>query len=148
MSGIILLVNGPNLNMLGVREPEKYGKTTLEEIVEKTAKRASESGFRLKAFQSNHEGSIIDFIQKEGMEADGMLLNAGAFTHTSVAVRDAILSVKLPFIELHLSNVFAREEFRHRSFLSDIAAGVICGFGETSYELAIRAMIDFLSKRG
>lgn len=147
MASTILLVNGPNLNMLGIREPEKYGHTTLEAIVKNAREYAEERGFRLKAFQSNHEGEIVDFIQKEGLESSAMVLNAGAFTHTSIAIRDSILSVRIPFIEMHLSNVFAREEFRHKSWFSDIAIGVICGFGETSYSLAMNAIIDFIEKK-
>ena len=143
-SGFILLVNGPNLNMLGIREPEKYGKKKLTEITDEVEKIAQGSGFKIKSFQSNHEGELVDFIQSEGMEAKGMVINAGALTHTSIALRDAILSVKIPFTEIHISNIFARENFRHISYLSDIAVGLISGFGENSYYLGIKAMIDFI----
>jgi 3-dehydroquinate dehydratase II len=147
MKDVILLVNGPNLNMLGVREPDKYGNISLAEIIDKLDKDASGKGYSIKSLQSNHEGEIIDFIQTDGRTARGMILNAGAFTHTSVAIRDAILSVKLPFIEVHLSNIFAREEFRKNSYLSDIAVGVISGFGENSYYLGLTAITDYISKK-
>ncbi len=143
-SGIILLVNGPNLNMLGIREPEKYGNKKLQDIVDAVEKYAVNLGYKIKSFQSNHEGELIDFIQKEGITASGMVINAGAFTHTSIALRDAILSIKLPFTEIHISNIFCREDYRRHSYLSDIAAGLITGFGENSYYLGIRAMIDFI----
>lgn len=146
MQGTLLVVNGPNLNMLGRREPEKYGKKTLLEIMDELDKRAQTMNYKLKSFQSNSEGDIIDFIQREGSQAKGMLLNAGAYTHTSIAIRDAILSVQLPFIEVHLTNVFAREPFRHHSYLSDIAVGVISGFGAGSYMLALTGLVDFIQK--
>jgi len=146
MNGKILLVNGPNLNMLGIREPEKYGNQKLMEIVEEIDKIAEQNGFKLVSLQSNCEGDLVDFIQKEGINGKGLIINAGAYTHTSIAIRDAILSVKIPSIEVHLSNIFAREDFRHHSYLSDIAIGVICGFGPNSYYLAIKAMIDFIAK--
>lgn len=129
----ILLVNGPNLNMLGMREPDKYGSITLEEIVNRCKSIASRYGYEILHFQSNIEGEIVSFIQREGVNAKGMVINAGAYTHTSIAIRDAILSVNIPFVEVHLSNVYARESFRHKSFLSDIAIGVITGFKENSY---------------
>ncbi len=147
MAETILLANGPNLNMLGEREPDKYGSATLADIVGAVRKVCSIRGFELEDFQSNSEGELIDFIQKKGKNAAGLLINAGAFTHTSIAIRDAILSVNVPFVELHLSNVFKRESFRHVSYLSDIAIGVIAGFGENSYYLAATALIDFLGKR-
>lgn len=147
MKGTILLVNGPNLNMLGSREKEIYGSDTLPDIVSRFENRAREAGLTPLAFQSNEEGEIVGFIQKEGKNAAGMLLNAGAFTHTSIAIRDAILSVHVPFVEIHLSNIFARENFRHHSYLSDIAVGLVAGFGAQSYELGTTAMIDFIAKR-
>lgn len=146
MSNKILLVNGPNLNMLGQREPEKYGNKNLKDILDFSRKMTEAEKFSLITFQSNSEGEIVDFIQKEGINSSGMLLNAGAYTHTSIAIRDAILSVQIPFIEIHLTNVFAREAFRRESYLSDIAIGVISGFGENSYYLGIRAIIDFIRK--
>ncbi len=140
----ILVVNGPNLNMLGTREPEKYGHATLIEINEIMAGEAEKNGFQLLHFQSNSEGEIIDFIQKEGRDSAGMVINAGAFTHTSIAIRDAILSVGLPFVEVHVSNIFKRESFRHHSYLSDIAIGMITGFGPDSYYLGIEALCRYL----
>lgn len=148
MSKKILLVNGPNLNMLGVREPEKYGSLSLNEIVESLTKIAGETGFVLKSFQSNHEGEIIDFIQMEGPSSKGLIINAGAYTHTSIAIRDAILSVSIPFVEVHLSNIYKREGFRQKSFLSDIAVGVICGFGYYVYELGFYALVNYLENKG
>src|SRR5688572_7714177 len=135
-----LLLNGPNLNLLGQREPEVYGSDTLASIEERAKNTAAQLGHELVAFQSNAEHELIDRIQ--AAKANGVsfaIINPGAFTHTSVAMRDALLGVKLPFIELHLSNTFAREEFRHKSFFSDIATGVIVGLGAQGYELAVHA---------
>ncbi|MGC8870922.1 MAG: type II 3-dehydroquinate dehydratase, partial [Brevinematia bacterium] len=129
----ILIVNGPNLNMLGVREPDKYGNLKLEDILLKCKEISSKFGYEVISFQSNLEGEIVSFIQKEGLKASGMILNAGAYTHTSIAIRDAILAVNIPFVEVHISNVFKRESFRHHSYLSDIAIGVISGFKADSY---------------
>ena len=147
MNGTILLVNGPNLNMLGTREPEKYGHTTLIDITQNIEKIAGESGYKLLPFQSNSEGKIIDFIQQEGADAAGMILNAAAYTHTSVAIRDAILSVQIPFVEVHISNIFKRESFRQHSYLSDIAIGMVTGFGDYSYVLGIKALVNSLDKK-
>jgi 3-dehydroquinate dehydratase-2 len=147
MKGTILVVNGPNLNMLGVREVEKYGGKNLDAILAQLEEKAHGLDYKIKSFQSNSEGEMIDFIQLEGREAKGMLLNAGAYTHTSIAIRDAILSVKVPFVEIHLSNIFNREHFRSHSFLSDIALGIISGFGENSYYLGISALVDLIEKR-
>lgn len=133
----ILLVNGPNLNLLGTREIDKYGKITLNEIEEKLKKIASQRDVNLLAFQSNHEGLLIDFIHSEGKKSDGMILNPGAFTHTSIALRDAILGVDLPFIEVHITNIYKRETFRHHSFFKDIAIGQIVGLGVEGYFLAL-----------
>ncbi|MEJ5284433.1 MAG: type II 3-dehydroquinate dehydratase [Brevinematales bacterium] len=144
MGNKILLINGPNLNMLGTREPDKYGHLTLNEIVENLKRIAKEQGFILKDFQSNHEGEIIDFIHKEGLSAKGLIINAGAYTHTSIAIRDSILSVSIPFVEVHLSNVYKREDFRKKSYLSDIAIGVISGFGHYVYELGLLALIKYI----
>jgi len=143
----ILLVNGPNLNMLGMREPDKYGSITLEEIVNRCKSIASRYGYEILHFQSNIEGEIVSFIQREGVNAKGMVINAGAYTHTSIAIRDAILSVNIPFVEVHLSNVYARESFRHKSFLSDIAIGVITGFKENSYYSGILCLLEYLGER-
>ncbi|MCX7820899.1 MAG: type II 3-dehydroquinate dehydratase [Brevinematales bacterium] len=144
MGNKILLVNGPNLNMLGTREPDKYGRLTLNEIVENLSKISKENGFILKDFQSNHEGEIIDFLHREGASSKGLIINAGAYTHTSIAIRDAILSVSIPFVEVHLSNVYKREDFRKNSYLSDIAIGVISGFGYYVYELGFYALVNYL----
>lgn len=144
----ILLVNGPNLNMLGIREVEKYGGENLAGITARLEKKAADEGYKLKSFQSNHEGALVDFIQKEGLTSAGMVLNAGAYTHTSIAVRDAILAVRISFIEVHLTNIYSREEFRHHSWLSDIAAGLIAGFGPAVYDYALTAMVDLIRKKG
>jgi len=135
----ILVINGPNLNMLGRREKSIYGEETLESINEMLTKRA-DGRCVLEFFQSNHEGDIVGMIQRT--DADGIILNAGAYTHTSVAIRDALLSVSKTFIEVHLSNVFAREEFRHKSYLSDVAKGVISGFGSMSYAFALDYFLE------
>lgn len=136
----ILLLNGPNLNLLGSREPETYGHVTLDGIVGDLAAIAQGQGHELDHFQSNAEHALIDRIHATRSDGTAFILfNPAAFTHTSVALRDALLAVGQPFIELHLSNVHAREPFRHRSYLSDIAVGVICGFGADSYRLALEA---------
>lgn len=143
----ILVVNGPNLNMLGIREPDKYGNTRLEDIISKCREIADRYGYEISDFQSNGEGEIVSFIQKEGANASGMIINAGAYTHTSIAIRDAILSVKIPFVEVHISNIFSREPFRHHSYLSDIAIGVISGFGENSYYFALLHLLSYLGEK-
>ena len=136
----LLLINGPNLNLLGSREPDIYGSETLADIEADLTRVAKELGHELTAFQSNAEHEIVERIHQAGRDATGfLLLNPGAFTHTSVAIRDALLAVGLPFIEMHLSNTFARETFRHRSYFSDIAAGCVFGLGSYGYELAMRA---------
>jgi 3-dehydroquinate dehydratase-2 len=136
----LLLLNGPNLNLLGTREPEVYGHTTLKDIEQSLTRVATELGHSLACTQSNHEGVLIDRIhQARGEQVAFILINPGAFTHTSVALRDALAGVAIPYIELHLSNVHAREPFRQHSYLSDQAVGVICGFGAHSYELALHA---------
>jgi 3-dehydroquinate dehydratase-2 len=140
----VLLLNGPNLNLLGQREPGLYGASTLAAIESDLADRAMALGVELSCFQSNHEGALIDRIQAAAGSCDGILINAGAFTHTSIALRDALLGVAIPFVELHLSNVHARESFRHHSFLADRAVGVICGFGPASYRLALEGLLDHL----
>jgi 3-dehydroquinate dehydratase-2 len=135
-----LLINGPNLNLLGSREPGVYGATTLADIEARCAAVASELGHNIRCFQSNAEHELIDRVQSARQEdVDFIIINPGAFTHTSVALRDALLAVEIPFIEVHLSNTFAREEFRHTSYFSDIAAACLFGFGDYGYELAIRA---------
>lgn len=141
----ILLLNGPNLNMLGKREPEKYGHATLDDIVSELEKQASALQCSLEHFQSNSEAALIDKIHAAMGVVDAIIINPAAFTHTSVALRDALLSVSIPFIEVHLSNVHAREAFRHHSYFSDIAAGVIVGFGAKGYALALDAAADILT---
>jgi len=143
----ILVVQGPNLNLLGTREPEVYGKTTLEDIHQKLGQLAKSHSVNLDTYQSNHEGELIDRIQRAKQEGvDFILINPGAFTHTSVALRDVLAGVAIPFIEVHLSNIHQREEFRKHSYLSDIATGVICGLGALGYELAMTAAIAHLQK--
>ena len=142
----ILVLNGPNLNLLGVREPGIYGSTDLKEVNEKLLSIASENGVELETFQSNAEFEIINKIHSAMGKVDYIVINPAAFTHTSVAIRDALLGVKIPFFEVHISNVHAREEFRHHSYLSDIATGVICGFGTDGYEYALRAAIKKILK--
>ena len=140
----LLLLNGPNLNLLGLREPGLYGVQTLAGIEAALVARASALGAQLDCFQSNHEGALVDRIHAARGEVDGILINAGAYTHTSIALRDALLAVATPFVELHLSNVHAREPFRHHSHLADKAVGVICGFGAASYPLALEGLVGHL----
>ena len=143
----ILVVQGPNLNLLGTREPEVYGKTTLEDIHQKLGQLANSHSVNLDTYQSNHEGELIDRIQKAKQESvDFIIINPGAFTHTSVALRDVLAGVAIPFIEVHLSNIHQREEFRKHSYLSDIATGLICGLGALGYELAMAAAIARIQK--
>ena len=142
----LLLLNGPNLNLLGTREPGVYGAVTLDQIVARSAALAAEFGHHLSAFQSNSEGDLVSRIQEApATHVALIIINPAAFTHTSVALRDALLAVKIPFIEVHLSNVYSRESFRHHSYFSDVAIGTITGFGATGYELAIRAAAQHLS---
>lgn len=144
----ILLVNGPNLNLLGTREPQIYGADTLGEIESRAAAVAKECGHQLTAFQSNAEHELIGRIHQAGREStDFLILNPGGFTHTSVALRDAIAAVQLPFLEVHLSNVHAREAFRRQSYFSDIAVGSIVGLGAIGYELAVRAIATLLARK-
>jgi len=144
MAKNLLLLNGPNLNLLGSREPEIYGTTTLADIEAAALAQAKEVGANLASFQSNHEGALIDRIHAAKTEGvDAIVINPGGFTHTSVSLRDALSSVAIPFIEVHISNIHQRESFRHQSFLSNIATGVICGLGVDGYRLAI----DFALKK-
>lgn len=137
MSDAILLLNGPNLNLLGTREPHIYGSTTLQDVEEKARKQAAELSVKLEAFQSNHEGTIVDRIHEAQGKVGFIVINAGAFTHTSVAIRDALSGVSIPFVEIHITNVHTRESFRHHSYLSDKARAVICGLGVYGYTAAI-----------
>ncbi|MGF1714953.1 type II 3-dehydroquinate dehydratase [Photobacterium chitinilyticum] len=137
----ILLINGPNLNLLGLREPGHYGQQTLAQIVTNLTAKATELGVELDHIQSNAEHELIDAIHNAHGKVDFIIINPAAFTHTSVAIRDALLGVQIPFIEVHLSNVHAREPFRHHSYLSDKAVGVICGLGPDGYEFALHAAV-------
>lgn len=140
----ILIIHGPNLNMLGKREPEIYGATTLEEINAALTSRAKGLGAEVTFFQSNSEGEIVSNIQDAMSKFEGVVINPGAYTHTSVAIRDAILSSGLPVVEVHISNVHKREDFRHKSFISGVALGVVSGFGVNSYMLGLSGLIDYL----
>ena len=143
----ILMLNGPNLNLLGTREPDVYGSLTLDQIEDRLRLLALELGFELTCIQSNHEGALIDALHAGIERYDGALFNPGAYTHTSIALRDAIASIHYPVIEVHLSNVQAREEFRHVSLVAAVCAGTISGFGWHSYELALRAIMAVLDDR-
>ncbi|GAB4223937.1 MAG: type II 3-dehydroquinate dehydratase [Francisella sp.] len=142
----ILVINGPNLNLLGIRQPNIYGNKTLLEINEELLDIAKKNNISIDFYQSNHEGQIIDKLQQT--EAKFIIINPAAFTHTSIAIRDAFLSINKPFIEIHLSNIYNRESFRTKSFLSDIAYGVICGFGSNGYKLALMEAINYINKNG
>ncbi|MFN7017503.1 MAG: type II 3-dehydroquinate dehydratase [Fimbriimonadales bacterium] len=143
----VLLLNGPNLNLLGEREPAIYGTETLERIVQRATECAQSLGIELHAVQSNHEGTLIDTLHQARTWAEGVILNAGAYTHTSVALRDAIRAVGLPTIEVHLSNIYAREPFRRRSLIAPVCVGTISGFGAHSYLLAVQAMAWVLEQK-
>ncbi|MEB3234733.1 MAG: type II 3-dehydroquinate dehydratase [Cyanobacteriota bacterium] len=143
----ILLLNGPNLNLLGQREPGLYGAQTLAAIEADLQQRAGVLGATLATFQSNHEGALVDRIHQASGQVDGILINAGALTHTSIALRDALLGVAIPFVELHLSNVHAREACRAQSYLADKALGVVSGFGPASYRLALEGLVERLRQQ-
>ena len=144
----LLLINGPNLNLLGTREPEVYGATTLDDIEAGLTAEAGELGHTLSCIQSNAEAELVDRVQAAGADGvDFILINPGAFTHTSVALRDALLGVAIPFIEIHISNIHAREEFRRQSYFSDVAKGVIAGLGPQGYTLALAAADNFLKQQ-
>jgi 3-dehydroquinate dehydratase II len=140
MAKPIYVLNGPNLNLLGSREPEVYGKETLEDVRKRCEQRAAALGLSVDFRQSNHEGELVAWIQEARTKAAGLIVNAGAFTHTSIAMLDALLACPIPSVEVHLSNIFTREPFRHRSYISKAVKGVICGFGGLGYELAIEAL--------
>ena len=144
MAKKILVLNGPNLNLLGLREPSVYGHTTLDQIDARLQTLAKEQGVSLSTYQSNHEGALVDRIQATRTDGtDFIVINAGAYTHTSVAIRDALAGVKISFVEVHLSNVYKREDFRHHSYLSDLAVGVIAGLGPAGYEAALRFAVPY-----
>ena len=140
----ILLINGANLNLLGTREPEKYGNTTLKDIEGSVINRGKELGADVDVWQSNHEGEIVDKIQSSKGVYDGILINAGGYTHTSVVIRDAIASVGIPTVEIHMTNIHAREEFRHTSLISGVAIGQVVGFKVLSYTLALEGLVSYL----
>ncbi len=142
----VLLINGANLNMLGQREPEKYGSTTLSDIEQSVIERGKVFGAEVDVWQSNHEGEIVDKIQSAKGVYDGILINAGGYTHTSVVIRDAISAIKIPTVEIHMTNIHAREEFRHTSLLSGVCIAQVVGFKELSYILALEGLVDFLKK--
>ena len=144
---LIAVLNGPNLNLLGEREPEVYGRATLQEIEAATRERARGLGVECSWTQTNHEGELVEAIQQLRGRADGAVINAAAFTHTSLALRDAVLAVKVPFVEVHLSNIFAREPERRRSLLADVAIGVVTGFGADSYRLGLEGVVHYLASR-
>lgn len=140
----IVVLNGPNLNLLGSREPDTYGTTTLDQIKTLVTKQAQSHGLSVDFRQSNVEGTLVDWLQEADGSALGVILNAAAYTHTSIALHDATAAISIPVIEVHLSNIFAREQYRHHSYISDVAAGVICGFGATGYVLAVDALASML----
>lgn len=143
----ILLLNGPNLNMLGAREPKHYGSISLASIEEKIQTLSSQHNVKVECFQANSEEKLINKIHESFQQVDFILINPAAYTHTSVALRDALLAVSIPFVEIHLSNVHKREPFRHHSYFSDVAEGVICGLGAKGYEFAFLFAIDYLAKK-
>ncbi|BGI51501.1 MAG: type II 3-dehydroquinate dehydratase [Buchnera aphidicola (Ceratovacuna japonica)] len=144
---IVLLINGPNINMLGERETNIYGKVTLKELVKKLKKKANFLKIKLKTFQSNSESNLIKKIQKSKNLVKYIIINPAAYTHTSIAMRDALLSVKIPFIEVHISNIYSRENFRSNSWFSDISSGIICGFGIKGYFLALDVIYEKIIKK-
>lgn len=143
----IAAVHGPNLNLLGRREPEVYGRHTLGDVNAALADEARGVGAEVECYQSNHEGELVDFIQQAAARVDGFVVNAGAYTHTSIALRDALAAVARPYVEVHISNVFARERFRHRSYLAGNAVGVVSGFGVDSYRMGLRGLVEHLRRQ-
>lgn len=146
MPQTVFVLNGPNLNMLGLREPGVYGTTTLKDIEAAVRETAARLGFEIDFRQSNHEGVLVDWIQEAREKACGIVVNPGAYTHTSVALHDAFKAVGLPVIEVHISNIFARESFRHHSYVSPVASGVLCGLGPHGYELALEALARIVAR--
>ena len=142
----IIILNGPNLNLLGEREKNQYGSRTLEDIEKNCNEYANKNDINLSMFQSNIEGELVEKIQSSRNDQDGLIINAGGYTHTSVAIHDALKILKIPIIELHISNIYNREEFRHKSLISKVAKGIICGFGADGYIMALKAMNKFLKK--
>ena len=142
----IIILNGPNLNLLGEREKEKYGKVTLENIENNCKEFAKKNNIDLSLYHSNIEGELVEEIQKARKECHGLIINAGGYTHTSVAIHDALKILKIPIIELHITNIYNREEFRHKSLISKLATGILCGFGTDGYILALIAMKTYLKK--
>lgn len=140
----LMVLNGPNLNLLGTREPEKYGTATLKDVETLIKNQASGHDLSVECRQSNTEGTLVDWLQEAGETVDGIIINAGAYTHTSVAIRDAVAAINIPVIEVHISNVYAREEFRHHSYISSVASGVIVGLGIQGYLLAVDALASML----
>ena len=140
----IIILNGPNLNLLGERETNQYGNFTLKDIQKKCNEFANQNNIKLSLFQSNIEGELVDEIQNSRTNHNGLIINAGGYTHTSVAIHDALKILKIPIIELHISNIYNREEFRHKSLISKVAKGVICGFGADGYIMSLKAMTKFL----
>ena len=142
----IIILNGPNLNLLGEREKEKYGNTSLKNIEDSCKEFAKKNSVDLSLFQSNIEGELVEEIQKARNDQHGLIINAGAYTHTSVAIHDALKILKIPIIELHITNIYNREEFRHKSLISKLATGILCGFGTDGYIMALQAMKNYLKK--
>ena len=142
----IIILNGPNLNLLGEREKKEYGTFTIKDIEKSSTEYAKKNGIELTLFQSNLEGELIDKIQSSRKDQDGLIINAGGYTHTSVSIHDALKILKIPIIELHISNIYNREDFRHKSLISSLAKGVICGFGADGYIMALNALNKFLEK--
>jgi len=145
---LVAVLNGPNLNLLGSREPARYGRATLAEVESDVRRRAEALGVTVSWSQTNHEGALVEAVQGLRGHADGAVVNAAAYTHTSIALRDAVLAAEVPFVEVHLSNVFAREQARRRSVLADLAIGVVAGFGPLSYVLGLEALVEHLRRRG